>query len=156
KEESQMEATQQMEATKNALVVTLPSDTEILMTRVFDAPRDIVFAAMTKPEHVKNWWGPRSSRLKVCEIDFRVGGTWRYVMDCGGQEVKFSGEFLEINPPSGLVAKECYEEPMFGNPTWKTTLTLEEVNGKTKMTSRVQHPTKDARDGHYNSGMEGG
>ena len=145
------------EATKNTLTITLPSDNEILMTRVFDAPRDVIFAAMTKPEHVSNWWGPRTSRFKVCEIDCRVGGKWRYTIELpGGQEMTFTGEFLELTPPSGLVASECFEEPMFGNPKWKTTLTLEDLNGKTKMTSRVVHPSKEARDGHYNSGMERG
>ena len=65
------------EPTKNALTITLPSDCEILMVREFNASREMVFAAMTKPEHVANWWGPRASKFKTCEIDFRVGGKWR-------------------------------------------------------------------------------
>ena len=61
----------------NTLTVTLPSDTEIVMTRTFDAPRNLVFEAHSKPEHVKRWWGLRNSEMVVCEIDFRPGGAWR-------------------------------------------------------------------------------
>jgi len=145
-----------MEA-KNKLTITLPSDTEILMTRVFDAPRELVFEAITKPEHVMRWWGPRASSFAECEIDFRVGGKWRYVINLpGGQQMTMTGVFHEITPPKGLVGTECFVEPRFGNPQWRTTLTLEEHNGKTTMTSRVVHPTKQNRDGHFNSGMEFG
>ncbi|HVY94936.1 MAG TPA: SRPBCC domain-containing protein [Bryobacteraceae bacterium] len=145
------------EATKNRLTVTLPSDTEILMTREFDAPREMVFAAMTKPEHVSNWWGPRASKFDVCEIDFREGGSWRYTLDMLGQKVTFTGTFHKITPPEGLECTEVYNEPMFGNPQWKTILKLEDIGGgRTRMTSHVFHRSKDARDGHYNSGMEKG
>ncbi len=146
-----------MEA-KNNLTITLPSDKEILMTRIFDAPRDLVFEAITKPEHVTRWWGPRASTFAVCEIDFRAGGTSRYTIDLpGGQQMTITGVFLEITPPEGLVATECFVEPMFGNPEWKTILKLEDIGGgKTKMTSHVFHPSKEARDGHLNSGMETG
>lgn len=145
------------EATKNRLTVTLPSDTEILMIREFDAPRELVFAAMTKPEHVTNWWGPRASKFLTCEIDFRAGGGWRYTIEVpGGHPLTFSGTFHKIDPPEGLEATEVYNEPMFGNPTWKTILKLEDVGGRTRMTSHVFHPNKQSRDGHYNSGMEQG
>jgi uncharacterized protein YndB with AHSA1/START domain len=146
-----------MTATRNSsLTITLPSDKEILMTRVFDAPRQLVFEAMTKPEHVSKWWGPRASVLTICEIDFRVGGAWRYVMQCNGREVKFKGVFHEIVPPERLVATECYDEPRIGCPEWQTTVTLEERDGKTTLSSRVLHPSMQARDGHLNSGMETG
>lgn len=147
-----------MTATKNSsLTITLPSDKEILMTRVFDAPRQLVFEAMTKPDHVAKWWGPRRSALTVCEIDFRVGGTWRYVLLMpDGKEVAFRGVYHEITPPERMVCTECYVEPRYGNAEWRTTVTLEERGGKTTITSRVLHPLTEARDGHLNAGMETG
>jgi uncharacterized protein YndB with AHSA1/START domain len=148
-----------MTATKNSsLQITTPSDREILMTRIFDAPRDLVFEAMTKAEHVKRWWGPCSMTAEVCEIDFRVGGAWRYVLHASdGKKVEFTGVYKEIAAPERFVSSERYHEPSVGNPEWQTTLTLEDLgNGKTKMTSRVLHPSKEQRDGHLNSGMEHG
>jgi len=141
----------------SALVVTLPSDLEIVMTREFDAPRHLVFEALTKPEHVSRWWGCRSSTLSVCEIDFRVGGSWRYVMRMAdGGEFAFSGVFHEIAVPERMVCTERYEEPKFGNPEWVTTLTLEDLGGRTRMISRVLHKSVEARNGHLQSGMEKG
>jgi len=147
-----------MPATRSSsLEITTPSDNEIVMTRVFDAPRELVFEAMTKPEHVRRWWGPRKHTCVVCEIDFRVGGTWRYVLRTSdGRDVEFTGIYHEIVPPERMVGTECYVEPRFGNPQWQTTLTLEEFDGKTKMTNRVLHPSKEQRDANLNSGMESG
>jgi len=147
-----------MTETKNSqLIITLPSDREVLMERVFDAPRELVFEAMTKPEHVKRWWGPRRTTCTVCEIDFRVGGSWRYTLRTpDGRDVTFTGVYREIVPPERIVSTERYEEPRFGNPEWQTTLTLEEIDGKTKMTSRVLHPSVQNRDAHIGSGMESG
>src|SRR6185437_13930476 len=126
------------------LTVTLPSDNEILLTRTFNAPSWLVFEALTEPEHVANWWGPRASQMKTCEIDFRVGGGWRFVLGFpNGCEAAFSGVYHEIEKPSRLVATECYEEPKFGNPKWQLTMTLEEANGKTTLRSHVVHPNKE-------------
>lgn len=141
----------------NKLTVALPSDTEILLTRTFDAPSWLVFEALTEPEHVAKWWGLRTSKMKVCEIDFRVGGGWRYILAFpNGQEVTFTGEYHEIEKPARLVCTECYEEPKFGNPKWRVTTTLEETNGKTTLKSHVVHPNKESRDGHLNANMEPG
>ncbi len=141
----------------NALVVTLPSDREILLTRRFHAPRALVWEALTKPEHVVKWWGCFGNYLSVCNMDFRVGGKWHYVMrGPDGKDHSFRGECHEISTPSRLVATECYDEPALGSPKWKTTMTLEEKDGVTILTSRVLHPTKEQRDGHFNSGMEAG
>jgi uncharacterized protein YndB with AHSA1/START domain len=143
--------------TSSGLVVTLPSDLEIVMTRVFDAPRHFVFEAMTKPEHVAHWWGCINAELPVCEIDFRVGGSWHYVMRMAdGQDVSFRGVYREIVPPERFVFTECYEEPKFGNPEWLTTVTLEDLGGKTKMTHTILHKSVEARNGHLQSGMEKG
>jgi uncharacterized protein YndB with AHSA1/START domain len=95
--------------------------------------------------------------MTVCEIDFRVGGAWRYVLRTSdGREVKFSGVYREIVPFEKIVATERFEEPRMGNPEYQTTLTLEEFNGKTKMTNRVLHPSTESRDAQLNSGMERG
>jgi uncharacterized protein YndB with AHSA1/START domain len=142
---------------QSTLRVTLPSDLEILMTRVFNAPRSLVFEALSKPEHVARWWGPRNTSLSVCEIDFRVGGAWRYVLQTpNGPSPAFKGVFLEITPPHRIVSTEIFDEPKFGSPEWTTTVTLEEHEGKTTLTSRVLHKSVENRNGHLNSGMEPG
>ena len=135
-------------------VVTLPSDTEILITRQFDAPAALVFKAWTTPELVKRWWGFESGVWKVCEVDLRVGGTWRWVVQEGDMEVGFHGEYREIDAPNRLVSTEVYE----GMPDASSLniLTLDEVDGVTTMTTLVQHSEKAHRDGHIESGMEGG
>src|SRR5207247_1824182 len=111
-------------------VVTLPTDTQILITREFDAPRHLVFKAYTTPELVKRWWHANRGEVTLCEIDLRVGGTWRYVMVSDGVEVGFHGEYREIVPDERLVSTEVYE----GIPDAEThaaldTLTLTEENG---------------------------
>ena len=86
---------------KGSAVITTPSDTEILITRVFDAPADLIWKAWNTPELVKRWYGFEDTQWKVCEIDFRVGGTWRYVTAGEGYEVGFHGEYLEIDARTG-------------------------------------------------------
>ncbi len=145
------------EPKRNELKVTLPSDREILLTRSFNAPRHLVFEAMTKPEHVANWWGPRAAFLKIVEMDVRPGGKWRYVLVMpNGHEARFSGTYHELTPPERIVATECFEEPQFGNPKWLSTVTLEEKDGVTTMRSLVLHESTANRDGHIQSGMEPG
>jgi uncharacterized protein YndB with AHSA1/START domain len=146
-----------MATTSGTATVTLPSDTEIVITREFDAPAHLVFEAMTKPEHVSRWYGPRGTTLSSCEIDLRVGGTWRYVMrndDGSGSEVAFSGEYLEIVPGKRIVQTWRFEPIPEAQTT--ETLTLTERDGKTLLTTHVQHASKESRDGHIESGMEGG
>jgi uncharacterized protein YndB with AHSA1/START domain len=136
-------------------VVTLPADDQILITREFDAPRHLVYQAYTTPELVKRWWSARRGAVTVCEIDLRVGGSWRYVMIAdGGMEVGFHGEYREIVPNERLVSTEVFE----GMPDAEAldTLTLTEVDGRTRLELLVQHQTKEHRDGHINSGMEDG
>ena len=138
------------------LKVTLPSDKELLLTRVFDAPRALVFEAMTRPEHVRRWWcWMEGATMPVCEIDLRVGGKYRFVVngaECG--EVGFHGEYLEIVRPERIVHTEIFE-PFPDSPA-HVTVTLEERNGKTHYQARVLHTTKEARDMHVQSGMEQG
>jgi uncharacterized protein YndB with AHSA1/START domain len=92
-----------MTATKSRLQLTLPSDTEIVMTRVFDAPRRLVFEAHSKPEHLRHWWGPREFTMALCEMDFRPGGKWRYVLRSARGDFAFRGEFREIVAPERIV-----------------------------------------------------
>ena len=99
-----------MPATSGTAVLTLPSDTEILMVREFDAPRELVFKAYTTPELVRRWWAGKRGNVTVAEIDLRVGGRWRYVMVAeGGFEVAFHGEYYEIVPNEKLVNTEIFE-----------------------------------------------
>ena len=90
-------------------VITLPSDTEILITRSFDAPAALVYKAITTPELVKRWWGFDTSVWEVCEIDLRVGGQWRYVIKEHDMEVGFHGEYHELDAPHRIVSTEVFE-----------------------------------------------
>lgn len=134
--------------------VELPSDTTILITRSFDAPAALVFRTLTEPDLVKRWWGFETSQWQVCEIDLRVGGTYRYVITDGGMEVGFHGEYREIDTPHRLVNTETYE----GMPDASALVStiLDEVGGVTTMRVLVEHSSKEHRDGHIDSGMEGG
>jgi uncharacterized protein YndB with AHSA1/START domain len=146
-----------MEMTKNELKVTLPSDTEILLTREFDAPRELVWEACTKPEYVKQWWGPHGTELIECEIDFRVGGGWRYVTrDQDGNVAPFRGEYREIQKPEKIVQTFIFDVPPFDQYIAVENWTLEEKDGRTYCSTLVQHDSKEARDGQVESGMEGG
>jgi len=136
-------------------VVTLPTDTQILITREFDAPKHLVYEAWTTPELVKRWWSGKRGEMTIAEIDLRVGGMWRYVMVAdGGFEVAFHGEYREIVPNERIVSTEVYEGMPDGEAL--NTLTLNEADGRTTMTILVEHSIKEHRDAHINSGMEAG
>jgi uncharacterized protein YndB with AHSA1/START domain len=138
--------------------VTLPSDTQILIVREFDAPRDLVYKTWTTPELVRRWWCGERGEMTVCEIDLRVGGKWRYAMIANeGFEVAFHGEYREIVPNERLVSTEAYEGiPDPDEHAALNTLTLTEVDGRTTLTVLVEHPNQEGRDMHIESGMEGG
>ena len=138
--------------------VTLPEDTQILITREFDAPKHLVYEAWTTPELVKRWWSGERGSVTIAEIDLRVGGMWRYVMVAdGGLEVGFHGEYREIVPNERIVSTEVFEGiPGVPGGESLNTLTLTEKDGRTTLTVLVEHTDKDSRDGHINSGMEGG
>lgn len=141
---------------KPVVTLTMPSDRELVITAVLEAPRHLVFEACTRPEHVKRWWGLRRSTMPVCEIDLRPGGAWRYVVRDNetGREDAFSGVYREIAPPERLVYTEGWE----GMPghDYLVTATLDEKDGKTTLTSRLQYKSVEDRDGHLQSGMEPG
>jgi len=134
---------------------TTPTDREIMITRVVDAPRRIVFDAFTTPKHVPNWLtGPEGWTMPVCEIDLRPGGKWRYVYrKSGGQEMTLSGSFREVTPPERLISTESW------GPEWPetvNTLVLTESGGHATITITVTYPSKDARDAALKTGMKEG
>ena len=139
--------------------VTLPADEQILITRDFDAPKHLVYEAFTTPELVKRWWHANRGEMTICDIDLRVGGTWRYVMLAeGGMEVGFHGEYREIVPNERLVFTEVYEGAPEGEGDEGTlnTVTFTEKGGRTTVTTLVQAPNRQVRDAIINSGMEAG
>lgn len=143
-------------------VITLPSDRDILITRAFDAPANLVFEAWTTPEHVRNWWGFQEHEMTVCEIDLRIGGTWRFVsrMD-DGTEVGFHGVYQEVDPPHRLVYTETFEGFEGEGGPWEegtslNTLTLVERDGVTTLSVLATYESKAARDEVIESGMERG
>src|SRR5918997_268295 len=142
-------------ASSGTAVVTLPSDTEILITREFAAPRHLVYKAWTTPELIKRWWSANRGEVTLAEVDLRVGGRWRYVMIAdGGFEVGFHGVYREIVPNERIVSTEVFEGMPEGEAV--DTLTLTESGGRTILTILVQHQKKEHRDAHINSGMESG
>lgn len=142
-------------ASKFETKITLPSDRTILITREFDAPRELVFKAMTDPTLVVRWWGPRKYETIVDTMDVRPGGRWRMRnRGSDGSEYAFRGEFREIVPPERIVQTFEYE-PMAGHISVETA-TLSERDGRTVLTVRTEFSSKEDRDGMIQSGMESG
>jgi uncharacterized protein YndB with AHSA1/START domain len=139
------------------LSVTTPSDREIVLTRTFNAPRKLVWDAVTRPEHVRRWYGCSALTFATCEIDLRVGGSYRYTMRTSdGVEHTMTGVYREIAAPERIVHTERYETTGFTSPDALVTMTLTEQGGRTKLQSVILHADKESRDGHLNSGMENG
>ena len=133
-----------------------PSDREIRLTRLFDASRELVWEAMSKPEHVRRWWGILSDEHSVttCEIDLRPGGRWRFVGRGPQGEYAFSGEYREVTPPERVVFTEIFE-PFFDGPSLVTAMLTEE-NGKTRLTVTAEYQSRDVRDMVMGTGMTTG
>ena len=143
-----------MSSTRTA-VVTLPSDTSLQITREFDAPRHLVFRAWTTPELIARWWHANRGTVVSIDVDLRVGGGWRYLMTAnGGFEVAFRGVYREVVANERLVNTEVFEAFPDGEALVTTTFT--ERDGRTTVTSLVQHANQAERDMHLNSGMEDG
>lgn len=144
-----------MTVASRELVVTTPSDMEIVLTREFDAPRELVFEAHTSCEHVSRWWGPRRLEVASCEIDFRPGGKWRIVhRDSDGQEFAFRGEYKEIVRPERI--QWTFEFEGFPGGVSIETMELEEHDGKTTLTATAVYSSVEHRDQMLQSGMEEG
>jgi uncharacterized protein YndB with AHSA1/START domain len=140
-------------------VVTLPNDTQILITREFDAPAHLVYRASTEPELIKRWWAGKRGEVTSVEVDLRVGGRWRQVMVTNdGMEVAFHGTYREIVPDERLVTTELYEGVPGATEDDATmnTVTFADANGRTTLTTLVECRTKEIRDAIIDSGMEGG
>ncbi len=136
------------------LTVTTPTDREIVLTRVFDAPRRLVFDAFTKPELLKRWFGPRGWSLVVCEIDPKVGGAFRFVLrGPDGKDMGMRGVYREIVPPERSVHMESFDD--YPGESQVTTVLVEQ-GGKTTFTATVLYPSQEVRDLVIKSGMEHG
>ena len=131
-----------------------PGKPELTIIRWFDAPARLLFEAYSKPEYVRRWWGPRAHEMTTCEIDFRVGGAWRFVLLANGHEVGFHGTYQEIVPFTRIVDTFIFE-PLPEHPATQIS-TFEEKDGRTKLTIHSRYPSVESRDGAVQSGMEGG
>ena len=140
---------------ENAMKLSTSTDREIVIERVFDAPRELVFAAYTDPNRIPHWWGPRNTTTKVDRMEVRVGGAWRFVnVDEKGNEFGFHGVYREVVPLRRLVSTFEFEG-MPGHVAVETA-TFEDRAGKTKVTVKSLFENKEDRDGMIASGMEAG
>lgn len=139
----------------STLTMTPISDTEIRATRSFDAPRELVWEAMTSPTYLPQWMlGPDGWTMPVCEADVRPGGAWRYVWrKDDGTEMEMRGSYLEVDPPERFVATESWGEPW---PETVNTGVLTEAGGVTTLTLTIRYPSTEARDAAAATGMESG
>ncbi|HEU4365798.1 MAG TPA: SRPBCC family protein [Candidatus Krumholzibacteria bacterium] len=146
-----------MKNTGTTLKIATPTEREIVMTRIFDAPRRLVFDAHTRPELIKRWlFGPDGWSMTVCEVDLRVGGTYRYVWrHTNGNEMGMGGVFREVVAPERIVATEKFDEAWYPGEAIDTTVFVEK-DGKTTITLTVLYESKEARDMALASGMEQG
>jgi uncharacterized protein YndB with AHSA1/START domain len=136
------------------LQVVTPSEREIVLTRVFNAPRNLVFDAITKSELLKRWFAPRGWSLETSEVDLRIGGAWRSVMQGpGGKTMGMSGVYREIVPPARLVSTESFDD--YPGESLNTLVLTENV-GKTILTVTIQYASQEIRDAVIKSGMEHG
>jgi uncharacterized protein YndB with AHSA1/START domain len=144
-----------MASSAGATTFTTPSDREVVMTRVFDAPRSLVFEAFTNPEHVQRWLlGRQGWTMPVCEIDLRPGGRWHFVWrGPDGGELEMRGEYQEIVPPERVVNTESWGGDW---PDTLNTLVLAEEDGRTTLSITILYPSKEARDAALGTGMKDG
>jgi uncharacterized protein YndB with AHSA1/START domain len=144
-------------ANSESFKVTTPSDCEIQLTRLFDAPRSLVFEAMSQPEHITQWWGRLGEgySVPVCEVDLRQGGTWRFGNRTPkGELVTFYGVYREVAPAERMVFTEIFEP--FPDAESVVSVVLTDENGKTRLTLTARYPSLDVRDMVLKTGMEKG
>lgn len=136
------------------LTIATPSDCEIVLTRIHDAPRHLVFEALTRPEVLRQWFGPRGWFLSTCEVDLQVGGGWRFMVRApDGSDIGMRGTYHEIAPPGRIVNTESFDAfPVEAHVTTE----LIEQDGRTTLTATVVYPSRQIRDGVLASGMEHG
>jgi uncharacterized protein YndB with AHSA1/START domain len=134
---------------------TTPTPTDVVAVRIFDAPRELVFAAHTEPEHLQRWLlGPDGWTMPICEVDLRIGGAWRYGWQKpeDGRAFEMSGVYLEVDAPERVVFTERFED----NPESVSTLELAELDGRTTMTMTMRYASEEIRDIVLATGMTGG
>ncbi|MBY6036624.1 SRPBCC domain-containing protein [Fictibacillus nanhaiensis] len=143
---------------KNSVTTTVDGNV-IIFERVFDAPRELVFQALSKPEHLSNWWGPKNWSLPVCKMDFREGGSWHYCMESADGEMKSWGKtfYKEIVEPEHIMLEDYFSDEE-GNinenmPGTKVTLTLTELEGKTKLVNHATFSSEEALKAVLDMGM---
>ena len=143
-------------ANKNSFEVRKPSACEVRMTRLFNAPRALVYEVMTQPEHVKRWWGQLGEgySVPICEIDLRVGGKWRFVNRHPKGDAEFYGVYREIHAPGRIVFTEIYAP--FPDAESVVTAILTDEKGKTRLNATSKYPSKQVRDMVLSTGMEKG
>ncbi len=144
--------------TSGSAKLSFPSDTQILITREFAAPKHLVYRAVTEPDLVKRWWNAKRGEVTTCEIDLREGGRLRSVMVTpDGFEVAFHGEYREIVPNERIVSTEAFEGPPDPDANATTnTMTLEETDGRTTLSVLIDCPSPEVRNAIVESGMEAG
>jgi uncharacterized protein YndB with AHSA1/START domain len=142
---------------KRTLQVTTPSDLEVTLTREFHAPRQLVFDALTQPDLIRQWLGIHGTwQWVVCDVDLRVGGSYRYVWrNAKGREMAMGGTFLAIAPPERLVSTERFDDPWYVGEGHSTAV-LTERDGWTTLSSTVRAESREARDTILRSGMDTG
>jgi uncharacterized protein YndB with AHSA1/START domain len=132
-------------------------DQELVLERIFDAPRDLVWKVMNDPTRVTNWWGPHGYTTTVEEMDVRPGGRWRWINHTtGGEDAPFKGEYLEVVPPERIVQTQVFDVPGFDDRPAINTITLEDLGGRTKVTTRSRFPSIEDLEGALSTGMVGG
>ncbi|MFD3163941.1 SRPBCC family protein [Herpetosiphon sp. NSE202] len=140
---------------KHSAVITLPTDTQIQISRDFNVPKELVYRAWTTPELVKRWWSAGHGTVTIADIDLKIGGMWRWVtVTDTGFEVAFHGEYRELIPNQRLVCTEVYEAMPEGEAL--NSLSFSDREGGSSLTLLVQHSCQEHRDAHVNSGMESG
>jgi uncharacterized protein YndB with AHSA1/START domain len=130
---------------------------ELVIERIFDAPRDLVWKVMTDPERVTRWWGPIGYTTTVVEMDVRPGGRWRWINHTtGGESAPFKGEYLEVVPPERIVQTQIFDVPGFDDRAAINTMTLEDLGNRTKVVARSRFPSVEDLQGALATGMIGG
>ena len=143
------------DATSNQLKVSTQGEREIVTERIFDAPRERVYAAYTDPELIVQWWGLRSTTTIVDRLDVRPGGDWRFIeRNSDGSETAFRGTYREVTPPERLV--HTFEWEGMPGHVLVETVTFEDLGERTKLITHSLFHTGEERDGMIASGMEGG
>ena len=130
---------------------------DLVMERIFDAPRELVWKVLHDSDRIPHWWGPRTTTMTVVENDVRVGGRWRWIAHAADGDAPFTGEYLEVVPPERVVRTEMFDVPPFnqGEPAIET-MTLEDLGRRTKLVARSRFPSVEVLDGALSTGMIGG